>query len=146
MSAALRLRPHHLLCVLGFQGKGYSDDFTDNMAAIVDALRRSGGADCMIEIVTTADAICAPCPHRRGVSCSKAAQIAGLDARHAAALGLKNGDRLTWGAAQARIRRHVAPDALANLCAGCQWLELGLCARGLAQLHETQEADPKARP
>ncbi|TQM92778.1 DUF1284 domain-containing protein [Roseinatronobacter monicus] len=135
MSASVTFRPHHFLCALGFAGKGYSDDFTANMAAIVDRLRAPGGGAVQIEVTYQADSICAPCPHKRGQSCEKAAKIAALDTHHAQALSLADGDCLTWADAQARIVAHVPPGSLAQLCSGCQWLELGLCEAALSELH-----------
>jgi len=135
----IRFRPHHFLCALGFQGKGYSESFTANMAKIVDRLRGPGGGDVVLQVTMQADAICAPCPHKRGMGCQKSTKISALDTRHAAALGLTNGDDLTWADAQARIRAQVAPGDLASLCAGCAWLELGVCEDALARLH-TQNA------
>ncbi|MFB9150562.1 DUF1284 domain-containing protein [Roseovarius ramblicola] len=133
----LRFRPHHFLCVLGFAGKGYSDRFTANMARIVrGGLRAADGDETVIEVVTASDDICAPCPKRRGARCDSQEKVARLDARHAAALGLRAGDRLTWDEAQARIRRAVAPGDLSSLCTGCQWLDLGLCEAALARLHD----------
>jgi len=132
----VRYRPHHLLCSLGFQGKGYSPAFVANMAAIVDGrLRADGGDAVVIEITGAADDICAPCPRRRGSRCEAQTRVAALDTRHARALGLFAGTRLTWGEARARIARRVAPGALASLCAGCQWLEHGICEAALAELH-----------
>ena len=140
----LRFRPHHFLCATGFAGRGYSDGFTANMHRIVaDTLRAAGGAATVIEVVGAADDICAPCPRRRGALCEAQAKIEAIDARHAMALGLRAGDRLTWGAAQARIRARVAPGDLATLCAGCQWLSAGLCEAALARLHAAHE---KAAP
>ena len=136
MSARVTFRPHHFLCALGFQGKGYSDRFTANMAGIVAQLRGPGGDAVEIDVTFQADHICAPCPHRRGSGCAKSEQISTLDTRHAAALELRDGDCLSWGDAQARIRAQVPPGALAGLCAGCQWLELGLCEAGLRDLHK----------
>jgi len=140
----LRLRPHHVLCATGFAGRGYSDAFTANMAAIVDARLRARGGDAVaIEITDSSDPICAPCPHRRGAGCTRQAKIDALDARHAAALGLAPGDVLTWGAAQERIAARVAPDDLDRLCAGCQWLPLGLCKAAVARLRAgPDEAGP----
>lgn len=138
MTGPFRFRPHHFLCALGFQGKGYSDDFTANMAQIVDLLRGPDGSDTELEVTVQADSICAPCPHRRGVSCDKAARIATLDQRHAAALRLKDGDRISWAEARKRIRAHVPPGSLAQLCKGCQWLGLGLCEAALQKLHDKQ--------
>ena len=134
----VRYRPHHLLCSLGFQGKGYSSAFVTNMAAIVDdRLRAPGGNDVVIEITGETDDICAPCPRRRGTLCEVQPHIAALDARHARALGLFAGARLTWGEAKRRIRKRVPPEGLQHLCAGCQWLELGVCERAVAALHDS---------
>ncbi len=136
---ALCFRPHHFLCALGFAGAGYSDAFTANMTRIVrDGLRAPGGDETVIEVAGAADDICAPCPKRRGALCVSQEKIAALDARHAAALGLRAGARLTWGEAQDLIRRAVAPGDLGKLCDGCQWLELGLCEAALARLHDTK--------
>ena len=136
MSESVTFRPHHFLCALGFQGKGYSDEFTANMAGIVNRLRGPHGAGMEIEVTFQADHVCAPCPLRRGQTCEHGAKIAGLDNRHAQALGLSDGARLTWGAARARIREAVPPGALQTLCAGCGWLEAGLCESALRALHD----------
>lgn len=135
--APLRYRPHHFLCSLGFRGKGYSDAFTANMARIVDdRLRAPGGDDVMIEVAAATDDICTPCPKRRGTLCTSQDKIATLDTRHSRALGLFVGTRLTWGEAKQRIRANVPPGALTQLCAGCQWLDLGLCEAAVKELQE----------
>lgn len=132
----VRYRPHHFLCALGYEGKGYSPDFTANMTAIVmGRLRAPGGDDTLIEVTGAPDDICAPCPKRRGDICATEAKIARLDMNHARALALKPGDRLTWGQAKARIRLHVKPGSLKTLCAGCDWQAHGMCERALAALH-----------
>lgn len=135
MTADLPFRPHHFLCALGFQGKGYSDSFTANMARVVDQLRGPDGDSLMLRVAFQADAICTPCPHRLGTGCAKSAKIARLDARHAAALGLVDDMQISWADAKARIRQAVKPGDLQVLCAGCAWLPLGLCESALASLH-----------
>lgn len=141
MTASVRYRPHHFLCSLGFEGKGYSEAFTANMDAIVmGRLRADGGEQTEIEVVGAADDICAPCPLRRGQGCQKQAKIDRLDAAHGAALGLAPGDRLTWGAALERIGERVQPGDLSTICKGCQWLDLGVCEAALARLHQTEDA------
>ncbi|WP_439343967.1 DUF1284 domain-containing protein [Vacuolonema iberomarrocanum] len=52
----IRVRPHHLLCLLTYSGKGYSPAFIANYDAI--AARLSKGED--IVIVCGPDDICAP--------------------------------------------------------------------------------------
>lgn len=131
----IRFRPHHFLCSLGFAGKGYSDTFTDNMNDLVeDRLRAPGGRDLLIEVTLQTDDICAPCPNRRGSECLSEARIRALDDRHAVALALSEGDQLTWGAALARIKSEIPPERLDSLCAGCQWLDHGLCKEALRDL------------
>lgn len=134
--APIRYRPHHFLCSLGFEGKGYSPEFTANMIAIVmGRLRTAAGAEAQIEVVATADDICAPCPSRRGLGCETGAKIARLDAAHAEALCLAPGDRLAWGEALARMQD--LPDGiLKRICAPCQWLSLGMCEAALARLQD----------
>ncbi|NSX55850.1 DUF1284 domain-containing protein [Parasulfitobacter algicola] len=137
----LRFRPHHFLCSLGFQGKGYSNDFTANMTAIVmGKLRSVGGDDVMIKVTGQADDICAPCPKRRDTFCTSQDRIDALDARHSAALNLRNGDQLTWADAKSRIRENVRPDDLDQICAGCEWLGLGVCKAAVKRLHEKEKA------
>lgn len=141
MTAPVRYRPHHFLCSLGFEGKGYSEAFTANMDAIVmGRLRADGGEQTEIEVVGAADDICAPCPLRRGESCQKQAKIDRLDAAHGAAPGLAPGDRLTWGEALERIEERVRLGDLATICESCQWLELGVCEVALARLHKFEDA------
>lgn len=133
----IRFRPHHFLCALGFQGKGYSDAFTANMAAIVvDRLRAPDGDEVLIETTGHTDDICTPCPKRRGRLCTNQQAIATLDRAHAAALKLRPREQLTWGQAQQRILDNVPPGSLSTLCAGCQWLDLGLCESALQDLHD----------
>lgn len=130
----IRFRPHHFLCALGFQGKGYSDAFTANMAQIVDGtLRAPDGDATRIEVIGQTDDICTPCPKRRGMRCTSQAKITRLDTAHAKALDLRPGDIVTWGAAQARMKS-LPPDIHDQICIGCQWKALGLCAKALHQL------------
>ncbi|MCV6585863.1 MAG: DUF1284 domain-containing protein [Marinibacterium sp.] len=140
----IRFRPHHFLCAIGFQGKGYSDAFTANMTRIVvDRLRAPSGASELIEVTGATDDICTPCPHRRGQLCESQAKISALDARHAAALRLIPGEQLTWGDAQERIRAHVPPGALSQICCDCQWLAYGMCETALAALHAAPSDPPE---
>jgi hypothetical protein len=141
MTARVRYRPHHFLCSLGFQGKGYSEGFTANMTAIVmGRLRAEGGDATRIEVIGALDDICAPCPKNRGHACAVQDKIDRLDAAHAAALSLSPGDVLTWGEAQARIRANLPPGSLSRLCAGCEWEPYGMCEAALSRLHKDEGA------
>ncbi|WP_407410541.1 DUF1284 domain-containing protein [Methanobrevibacter sp.] len=55
----LVLRGHHLLCLKGFQGYGYSEEFTHNMTEI-NKLRKS--ENTTVTLTNTPDDICKACP------------------------------------------------------------------------------------
>ena len=131
-SGAVLLRPHHVMCAIGWTGRGYSPAFSANMDAVVVGRLRAD-PDTPVEFTSTADSVCAPCPHRRGLGCASGEKIADLDRNHADALGLKPGDKMSWAEAQARAMQ-LHPDDLDRICARCQWLEYGMCKDALRRL------------
>ena len=56
----LKLRGHHLLCLLGFQGYGYDKDFISNMDYI-NKVRKD--KDTLITLTNSPDDICIKCPN-----------------------------------------------------------------------------------
>ncbi|MGB3406951.1 MAG: DUF1284 domain-containing protein [Jannaschia sp.] len=143
----VRLRPHHVLCSIGFEGSGYNDAFTANMGNIVyGQLRAIDGPDVTVRIANEADSICAPCPLRLGTGCASQALIDALDDRHGKALGLAAGDQLRWADCVQRVVARIEPDDLDTLCAGCDWLEQGMCKRALATLLDNKKGHPEAAP
>lgn len=132
---SLSLKPHHVLCSIGFAGKGYDEPFTANMANIVNGqLRAEHGRDLRIFVTWRADAICAPCPLRAGLDCQRQEKISRLDNAHAEALGLAPGEVLTWGECLDRVRARVRPADLDRICETCEWLPLGICKANLDAL------------
>ncbi|MBA4489701.1 DUF1284 domain-containing protein [Paracoccus sp. S1E-3] len=133
-SGAVLLRPHHVLCAIGWTGRGYSPAFSANMDAVVVGRLRAD-PDTPVAFTENADSLCAPCPHRRGHGCASAEKIADLDRNHAAALGIEPGARMSWAEARARAMR-LRPDDLDRICARCQWLEYGMCKDALRRLRQ----------
>ena len=62
----LVLRGHHLLCLKGFQGYGYDDDFVKNMTHI-NTIRKENTTT--ISLADTCDDICKACPKLNGTLC-----------------------------------------------------------------------------
>ena len=67
----LVLRAHHLLCLQGFQGYGYDDDFVKNMT-LINKKRKS--EDTTILLTNDADDICEYCPNLKNDLCQNQAQ------------------------------------------------------------------------
>ena len=63
---SLKIRPHHIFCIQGFQGYGYSREFEINLANVIAEIRNH--PQIKIEIVTGVDSICESCPYNfRGI-------------------------------------------------------------------------------
>ena len=113
----VRLRAHHLLCVLTYVGKGYSPDFV-------------AGYDRVVARLAGPDEVCAPLAGEADRHCDDPSTFA-RDARAAAALAPALGRTPTPGtrlrldaATLARLRAAAAEDRFALACAGCPWLDL----------------------
>ena len=129
---ALQFRPHHFFCTLAFEGKGYSEAFVASYTDIARGLRESTEGDrTPIEVTLFSDSICGPCPNRRGARCDTQSKITDLDAAHARILGLKHGDRLTWGEAKEKLRTRMTVELHHQACEPCGWRTLGVCEKAL---------------
>jgi hypothetical protein len=68
-SDVIRVRAHHLLCLQGFQGYGYSRGFKRNLKEIIQYLKSHPHGK--LKVVANADIICQKCPHLKGKNCNK---------------------------------------------------------------------------
>ncbi len=133
----LRIRGHHLLCALGFRGRGYSEAFVANMDRIVRRMReRPRGT---LVVLDSADSICAACPHLRADGACRnkkaSARIRVKDRAILRRMGLKPGTTISAASAYERVRQAITPALLTGkLCAKCRWKSLGFCAEELGRL------------
>ena len=67
----LKLRGHHLLCLKGFQGYGYDENFTKNMTYI-NSIRKINTTE--VSIVNGPDDICMSCPNLKNDICENELQ------------------------------------------------------------------------
>ena len=122
----MRIRAHHLLCLQGFQGYGYSRDFVANMARVVKEINSSPHLE--IEIIDRCDVICSSCPHQEKGICrrnpdsdERTKEIDGYILRR---LGLKAGVKV-----KVEDIFHLANERLKNssdierICGKCGWRE-----------------------
>lgn len=129
IDTVVRLRGHHLLCLFGYQGMGYSEEFIAGMSAVVRRLRQP---DTRVEIVAGPDDICAACPKRENERCRRSTEHA-RDNAVLAAVKLPIGHIDNAAVLFATVAACITPERQAILCDGCSWQALGLCAEGLRQ-------------
>lgn len=130
----LKFRPHHFLCTLGFQGKGYSPNFVDNFIRIKQQLESPCGDETLIEVTNGQDQICQACPLDKGKRCQNQEKIVRLDHAHKTILDLHWGQRLTWGEAKSRMQRLISSEKFNQICDCCYWKNLGICRKALLVL------------
>ena len=124
----IRLRAHHLLCMLTYAGNGYSRAFCDNFDRI--AARLGAGED--IVIVAGPDDVCAPLLHEDAPHCLEASVAARDDTADRAISALLGttvapGARLSLDAAGlAAFRQAFAQGTSRQACIGCEWA--GMCS------------------
>ncbi|APG83756.1 DUF1284 domain-containing protein [Sinorhizobium americanum] len=125
----VRLRGHHLLCLLTFVGEGYTPAFTGNFRLI--AARLSAGEE--IEIVEGPDDICAPMLDQPEAHCRNsdirkrdAWALAAIDER--LGISLKPGSVLDLGGGRlVALRSAFAAGLIRAACNECEWSEF--CTR-----------------
>jgi hypothetical protein len=120
----INLRPHHLFCVLGFRGKGYNPDFTENMGRISDVVKN----DHRLPITVTfgPDDICALCPHLKDEKCSWGEAGEEVVQEHDMALvhafGLKKGKQITVAELFSTLESSPSVrEVVLSKCSSCPW-------------------------
>lgn len=119
----VRLRAHHLLCMLTYSGKGYSDAFVHNFDRLVQRI----GAGEAIELLAGPDDVCAPIAddpeeHCHCASVIERDRLASGDLAPLVGVALAPGARLTLTAPLlARLRAAFAAGSIRRACEGCLW-------------------------
>lgn len=123
----IRLRPHHLLCMLTFVGKGYTPEFVRHFESVVS--RIATGQE-PIEIVEGPDEICSSLSAQVDCHCHNAS-VKLRDAHAAEDLGdllqrpIRAGDQFIPNAHLVQtLRTAFAAGTIRQACSGCQWKSL----------------------
>ncbi|MBE5998884.1 MAG: DUF1284 domain-containing protein [Sarcina sp.] len=138
------LRPHHLLCLQNFRGKGYSPGFVRRMteihalvsgeAAASDKVRPHPSGDLIpdpsagkdrphpVLLVSGRDVLCAACPHCGETDCTSA-NPSRFDALVLSRTGLRIGQRLEEGMESPELPA-MNSDMPEACCPGCKWFEI----------------------
>lgn len=127
------LRGHHLLCVHGFKGMGYSPTFVEKMSEIVEEIRAQN-LDFSIKTIVGLDETCTFCPNNREGYCESDPFVTNLDKKVISYLGIKADEEYKKSELVSLVASRVEPEDLDFLCEGCSWLPHGVCKEGIANL------------
>lgn len=123
---AIEIRPHHGLCAEFFQGKGYSGEFTENMAATLKVLAEN---DPKIVPKAATDLICGHCPNNIGNCCTSREKVLRYDKKVLELCGIAEGTALHWEEYRRLLREKIiVAGRLKEVCGDCQWFHI--CGTG----------------
>ncbi|MCH1627129.1 DUF1284 domain-containing protein [Ferdinandcohnia quinoae] len=128
-----KLRGHHLFCLLGYRGMGYSKEYAENMTRMHQTLRNNPST--YIEIVKGPDQLCEKYPNSGKYHCQDD-EIYERDAVILEKLGLKIGLTLKWEDIESCVRKHVIPSDIRLVCETCSWRSYGVCEEGIQDILE----------
>ncbi len=122
MREIIRIRPHHVLCIQNFTGKGYDKDFTNNMKNVITMLNNN--PDTLIRLFPEEDCLCAECPHNFG-GCHKKEQVRIIDKKMLDSCGYKSGEVVSWNDVTLKVKSAVfKAGRLREICGSCQWADI----------------------
>ena len=133
----IRLRPHHLLCLLTYKGEGYSPEFIANFDRLI---RQLAAGHEPVEIVSGPDDICAPLVAGGDCHCFNESVLE-RDQKAAQQLSPLLGEPVVpgavlelTGARLAMLRTAFRNGDIRAACEECPWKELcdGLASGGFA--------------
>jgi|GEM_PF-318827 len=134
----ISLRAHNLLCLQGWEGMGYSPEFTANMNAIHGHL--SMHPESEVTLIVGPDSLCDACPLLEDQVCHHDRHDGGWitqhDHRTLERTGLIAGETYAWQAIEHAIAASFTGADLATFCARCRWQPLGVCSAGIDRLRD----------
>jgi hypothetical protein len=128
----MKLRPHHLLCTQGYSGRGYNNDFVENMTAITTHLRTD--ANAVVEIVFSTDDICSKCPRMVDVDlCESDDKVKRFDKKVVSYFGIEEKSYIYQDIIR-EINAKMTSGMMDDICGDCEWYPISACKRNILGL------------
>ncbi len=124
------LRAHHAMCLYFFTGKGYNNEFVENMNHILESL----SINPRITIINEGDEICNKCPNFIDEKCVEQEKVNKYDHKVLQYCLLKRGDSIYWKDFQDIIYKNIiAVHKREKICKDCEWNKIcvknnGICS------------------
>ena len=88
------LRPHHGMCFQFYEGKGYSEEFTDHMGRVITDMESDPSQ--LIKLVVATDIVCENCPNNEAGVCSTQEKVRRYDEEVLRACGLPKDNEISF--------------------------------------------------
>ena len=118
MNYTYKIRAHHGLCLYYFKGKGYSEEFVENMTDIKSNLENNP----LVLITDQTDAVCSACPNHKGGLCVTEEKVAEYDKQVLERCNISAGDIMPFSDFEQLVQKNILfPGKRKEVCGNCQW-------------------------
>lgn len=121
------MRPHHLLCLPGYVGFGYSKEHANSWDMISHLV--ASNSKIKIKVVEGRDTLCFKCPSNEesNTNCNEAF-IKNLDEKVKNLLNIENNQFYIYSELAEKLKKILNPQKHEELCGDCGWrTKFGLC-------------------
>lgn len=121
----MRLRAHHLFCIQGFQGHGYSSSFVTYLKELKKRLYNENPTVCIIQ---GCDDLCENCPnHTEGICTKYGSEVNDMDRDIIDMLGISPGTNIKYKDALKKVcEKYRTLDDIDKICGKCRWKKVCL--------------------
>ena len=120
----LKIRPHHILCMKAYRGKGYSEEFNNNMKMIIESIK---GENESIQIVLGIDDICDKCPHNvQNIKCESEDKVNRMDDKICKYFNIKE-DTYDYNNLIEEVYIKINEEQIDDICSDCEWYNVANC-------------------
>ena len=114
------LRPHHGMCFQFYEGKGYSEDFTDHIGRIIREMEADPSQIIKLQVET--DIVCENCPNNESGECSSAYKVKRYDKEVLKACALAEGEEISFAEFTELVRDKIIGSGIrSDICGDCSW-------------------------
>ena len=114
------LRPHHGMCFQFYEGKGYSEDFTDHMGRIVRDMEVDPSQ--MVRLKAGTDIVCENCPNNEAGMCTSQDKVTRYDREVLKACGLSEDDEISFERFRMLVKNKIIQAGIRReICGNCTW-------------------------
>ena len=114
------LRPHHGMCFQFYEGKGYSEDFTDHMGRIIREMDDDPSQKIQLKVET--DIVCENCPNNESGECTTADKVKRYDEEVLKACNLVEGEEISFAEFAKMVRDKIINAGIrSDICGDCSW-------------------------
>ena len=114
------LRPHHGMCFQFYEGKGYSEDFTDHMGRIIRECEADPQQMLLLNVET--DVVCENCPNNEDGICTSQDKVERYDKAVLDACGLHDGSEISYEDFIRIVSENIIDAGIrSDICGDCTW-------------------------